>query len=271
MSILLFTLGSQPPDIIAGYVDFQLEIAAYLGYGTDSTLWMTSEVAELGRAVDEAYRYILFPSRLPGGGIPHIWSWQRRVATLTTANGTATYTLPSGFGSMTSRSLTYAPNTGWASVERTSLQIVREKQQYSPGTGRPWLFAVQWAAPAGGEVQRQEITLYPTPDAAYVLSYEYSVLATKLGVIRPYPLGGPPISQLMMEACRAVAEYKKNGARGEAWAVFRENLADAIALDARMLTERTVGPMRPQYTGRGWVSEDQNVRSLTGSVYQGIV
>lgn len=270
MSIVLLILPTQPPDLIAGYSTFQLELAAYLGYGTDSSQWSEAETAELDRAIDEAYRYVLYPSKIPGGGMAHVWSWLRRVTTLTTVNGTATYTLPSDFGSMHSKYLTYAPTTGAAPVQRTSAHQIREWNQWQSYSGYPCYFAIEWLTPTGGDVQRQQIELYPTPNSAWVLYYEYAVLTNKLSRTRPYPLGGPRISQLMIEACKAVGEAKKNGVRGESWAIFRESLADAIAMDAATLTERTVGRMRGQYDAYDRGEPVYAIRSVSGSSYLGV-
>jgi hypothetical protein len=275
MLSVLFNLGTQPPSLLAGFTEFELEVSAFLGYGSDRTLWTTEEEAEIGRTIQEAYRYILYPSRLPGGGLPHVWSWLRQVGTVTTVSGTDTYTLDADFGSMHTRYLTYAANTYWLPIERTSAQDLRERKQWSSQTSRPWLYALEWEPQTAGLNQRQRIIFYPTPDDAYPLSYEYAILIGKLSRINPFPLGGPRISQLMIEACKAVGEAKKNGARGDQWNIFKEELGDAIALDASTLTERTVGKLASQYDeadrfGRPsrW---DFGIRSLGGSSYSGVI
>lgn len=275
MLSVLFNLGTQPPSLIEGFTEFELEAAAFLGMGQDRTLWATEDEAELDRAIQEAYRSILYPSRLPGGGIPHVWSWLRQVTTLATVSGTDEYTLPADFGSMHSRYLTYSANTYWLPIERTSAHDLRERKQWSSQTSRPWLFALRWEAQTAGLNQRQRIIFYPTPDDAYTLSYEYAILIGKLSKINPFPLGGPRISQLMIEACKAIGEAKKNGARGDQWNIFKESLADAIALDASTLTERTVGKMASQYDEHDRFGRPSRwtfgVRSLGGSTYSGVI
>jgi hypothetical protein len=387
MNVVLLILDTQPPDLIGGYDDFLLEMAAYLGYGDEPNLWTTLQEAELDRGVQEAYRYVLYPSRLPGQNMPHVWSFLRRVTSLTTASpvdvvtngafdadtdwtkgagwtigsgvataaavsgtllqpatppltvgetytvvftvssvtaggvrvkvgtnyGTTrtttgtftesltaddtqisfsdsggafsgtiddvsattqeqnTYTMPADFGSMHSRHMTYAPETGWVPVERTTVQHIRERNQWSQYSEHPWMFALKWAAQTSGMNQRQEVVFYPTPDTAYTLSYEYAVLTNKLSKRNPYPLGGPRITQLMTEACKAVGEAKKNGKRGDQWVIFREQLADAIAMDASTLTDRTVGVMQGQYNEYDELGRvPYSVRSLSGSTYSGV-
>lgn len=270
--MILFILGDQPPDLIAGYTDFETDLAVHLGYTADPDNWTTVERAELKREINKAYRYILYPSKIPGMSMPHTWSWMRRQTTIATVASQETYTLPSDFGAMNGEKMQYASETGWLEVQRTSIQDIRRRKMWTEYEEKPFLFAVTWAAPVGGLVQRQELTLYPTPDDAYTLHYEFSVLADALSETRPYPLGGPRISQLMVEACKAVGEETKNGQRGDQWNVFRESLADAIALDAHTLTETTVGMMRGQYDtwdrtrpGMGF-----GIRSIAGSTYVGV-
>ena len=386
MISILFNLPSQPPSLIAGYDAFMLETAATLGYGDEPSLWTTLQNAELDRHVQEAYRYCLYPSRIPGGGIPHVWSWLRQIATITTVvggadpivngtfdadsdwtkgtgwtigsgvatgstasgdleqtvdplvdgrtytvvftvagvtaggvravlgtrvgttrstNGTFTetivangagfkfedaggnftgtidgisatrrgeefYTLPADFGSMHSKYLTYPSETGFIPVERTSAQDIRERNQQSSQTNQPWLYATEWEPQTPGLSQRQRLFFYPTPDQAYTFSYSYAVIAGRLSKTNPYPLGGPRMSQVMVEACKAVGEAKKNGSRGDQWNIFREALGDAISLDASSNTERTVGLMRdpendpPEYG-------EFSVVSTARSTYSGIV
>lgn len=376
-------LAITQPNLLAGYNDFQLELARYLGSGSDPDLWTTSQISEMDKAIQEAYRYVLYPSRIPGGGLPHVWSFLRQTATLTTVaggadvivagsfatatgwtqgtlwsigsgvatgtaatgdlsqttapltsgasytvvftlasvtagsvrvvcgtsagttrstNGTFTetivangagfkievvsaftgtvdnvsasrvgeeaYTLPADFGSIHNREITYSANAGFVTIEPTSLLDIRKRNQQSSQTGQPWLYATGWEAQTAGLNQRQKIVLYPTPDAAYVLTYEYAVLIGKLSVSNPYPLGGPRISQLMIEACKAVGMSKQDGGRSDIWSQFKETLGDAIALDGSTLTERSVGRMCDPDRRR----EDRfySVRSTSGSTYAGI-
>lgn len=270
--MILFILDDQPPDLIAGYRDFETDLAVHLGYTADPDNWTIPESAELKREINKAYRYILYPSKIPGMSMPHTWSWMRRQTTITTVASQETYTLPSDFGAMNSEKMQCESESGWLEVQRTSFQDIRRRKMSTAYEGQPFLFAVTWAAPVGGLVQRQEITFYPTPDDAKTLYYEFSVLANALSPTSPYPLGGPRVSQLMVEACKAVGEETKNGQRGDQWNVFRESLADAIALDAHTLTETTVGMMRGQYDewDRTRPGAALGIRSIAGSTYAGV-
>src|SRR3990172_1849830 len=147
MFLILFNTTSQPPGLTAGYSDFRLEMAAYIGYGTDSTLWTADESAELNRGVQETYRYIQRAA---------LWSWKRRESTLTTVAGTAAYTLPTDFGSIQG-DITYASDEGFTHIKPTSMLDIRKRMQQSSSSAQPWLYATRWAAQTTGLVQRQQL------------------------------------------------------------------------------------------------------------------
>lgn len=101
--------------------------------------------------------------------------------------------------------------------------------------------------------------MWPTPDGVHTLTYKYAVLTDKLSQTNMYPLGGPRIGQLMIEACKAIGETKKNGARGEQWNLFASRLMSAIALDKGTNTSRTLGVMRG--VGGGYIPDYQRTPS----------
>lgn len=256
MIAILFNLAEQPPSLIAGYEDFVRECAIAANYGSDESQYTTEEIRWLDESVQEAYRYIQRAS---------LWSWKRSTTTLTTVASDNDYTLPADVGSVQG-DITYAANEGFTHIKRTSPLDIRKRLQQSSQTAQPWLYTVRWRAQTSGSNQRQEMLLYPTPDDAYVLTYEYAVIIGKLSATNPYPLGGPAISQLMIEMCRAVGEAKKNGGRGPQWDLADMAMAVAIGEDNSTLTERTVGMMGDP-DGRYM---DYSIRSTSGSTYAGV-
>ena len=133
---------------------------------------------------------------------------------------------------------------------RVSDSEILNLRAFNELTDRPQRFALRWAAQVAGANQRQEIIFWPTPSTTYTLTYKYSVLIGPLSTTNPYPLGGPRISQLMMEACKAIGELKKNGVRGDQWNVFVAALQAAVQLDKGTNTSPTMGMMRgsPDYS-----------------------
>lgn len=237
-------LAQQTTNLVAGYTDFMLELAAFLGYGVEPGEWTSSQRAEMARDIQEAYRWCLYPKTIPNDKIPHVWSFLEQTTTLTTAADDYDYTLPADFGSFVGQYMFWPEGSGYDPPYRTNESDILFRRQHRSTTGRPQMFAIRWKSRTSGLSQRQEVLLFPEPDDAYTLTYTYAVLTGKLSTTNPYPLGGPRMAQLVMEACKAIGEAKKNGQRGDQWAIFLESLMSAIQMDSGTNTPRTVGVMR---------------------------
>ena len=244
MLAILFNLSTQPPSLAAGYNEFRLAAGYHSGYGSDESEWTTAQAAELDRDVQEAYGWCLYPQTIPGERVPHSWTWLEQTTTLTTVASQYNYTLPADFGSLCGQYLYWPSGSAYAPPYRTNDSDILFKRQFSSATGRPECFALRWLAQTSGLNQRQELIFWRTPDAAYVFTYRYAILTGKLSKTNPYPLGGPRMAQLMREACKAIGETKRNGARGDQWGVFMASLLSAIQLDKGTNTTPTVGMMR---------------------------
>jgi hypothetical protein len=230
-------------NLLAGYSDFKRATGLAVGWGTDETLWTSAQSSELDRDVQEAYRWCLYPQTIPGERIPHTWSFLEQTTTVVTTSGTYNYTLPSDYGSFVGRFMIWPSGSGYDPPYRTNDTQILMLRQDRTTTGRPECFATRWLQQTQGSNQRQEVIFWPTPDSAYTLTYRYAVLTGPISTTNPYPLGGPRMTQLLMEACRALGEYKKNGSRTDSWAVFVTNLVSAIQLDKGSNTSPTVGVM----------------------------
>jgi hypothetical protein len=238
--------------LLAGYDDFKRAAGIAVGWGSDDTLWTTQQSAELDRDVQEAYRWCLYPQTIPGERIPHTWSFLEQTTTVVTTSGTYNYTFPTDYGSFVGRFMIWPSGEGYDPPYRTNDTEILMLRQHQTTSGRPQCFATRWLAQTRGSNQRQELILWPTPDATYTLTYRYAVLTGPLGTDNPYPLGGPRMSQLLLEACRAIGEYKKNGQRTDSWSVFITELQSAIQLDKGSNTSPTMGVMRGADTGYGY-------------------
>lgn len=247
---LMFYLNVPPvPGLLMGYLDFRMELAAWLGYGTDSTYWeeaFPGATAELHRSVNEAYAWCLYPSTLPSEPVNHVWTHLEREGSIALVADQYEYSVPSDFASFSGDEMWWSnASTSGNLLKRMEIgQIVARRQYYQASTAYPQYFAVTWNPATLGESQTQKIVIHPPAASALTLLYRYAVNAEGLSETNPYPLGGQRMSQLVMEACRALGEYKKNGARGSAWDVFREALDSAIRMDRRTNTATTVGMMR---------------------------
>jgi hypothetical protein len=84
---------------------------------------------------------------------------------------------------------------------------------------------------------------WPTPDAAYTLTYRYKAYAGKLDAVNyPYPLGGMQHREVIIESCLAVAESRGNDEAGFHQEMFHRRLAAAVQQD-RKLSARRYGQM----------------------------
>lgn len=250
MTPLVLYTASYQPNLLVGYTDFKSELALWLGYGFDSTNWTSDEQAELNRHIQEAYRWILYPQTIPGEKVPHTWSFMEQTTTLVTTADDYDYTLPADFGSFIGKYMYWGVGVVYDHVCRTNDSEIIHLRAFSETTARPERFALRWAAQVAGSSQRQELIFWPTPDTTYTLTYKYSVLIGPLSTTNPYPLGGPRISQLMLEACKAIGETKKNGSRGDQWDIFVTALKSAIELDSGTNTSPTMGFMRGAHVER---------------------
>ncbi len=75
--------------------------------------------------------------------------------------------------------------------------------------------------------------LYPTPDAAYTLTYTYEKYSGALSGSNPYPLGGMKFAELYIESCLSAAEQSSDDTMGLHTALFQQLLADGIARDMK--------------------------------------
>lgn len=240
-------LTSIQDNLQVGFNDFRREIALYAGWGADSSLWTNDQILELERDVQDAYRWVLYPQRLPDERVPHTWTFLEQSTTLSLTSSTWQYTLPVDFGSFVGQHMEFSADTGYAPMMRVDPGKILAARSQSTTSGKPTHFALRWTTQTAGSTQRQEVIIHPPADASYTVNYTYAVLVGKLSESNPYPVGGARIGQLMIEACKAVGEAKKNGQRGDQWNMFMASLQSAIALDKGTNTPTTLGMMRGGY------------------------
>lgn len=153
------------------------------------------------------------------------------------------YDLPEGYAGMDGGTMTYLTGQ-WASPAEVSLVsdlMVRRARQQRASAGRPECVAVRPAPFDAAVGQRYHAVFYPTPDSAYVLEYRYQVIPAMLSATNPWPLGGPEIGELILEACLAVAEQRYGDTPGLHTEQFPLLLAAAVASDAQRHSPDTLG------------------------------
>ena len=223
-----------------GFPDFKQAVGRALDYGSTIADWSAAQVTEIERIVQSGVRRVHYPPLIPGV-LPHEWSWLRPSTTLTLVVDQWNYTsgtglateLPDAFGKITG-GFHFALDIHRPPVIEVPLGTILDMRSSFDKSGHPDYFAFRYKSSTGTGGQRHEALFYPTPDVAYVLSYEYEAYGYVLSDTYPYPLGGSQLSELFKESCLAVVELEVldegNGIHSKQYQAL---LVDAILRDKR--------------------------------------
>lgn len=219
------------------FADFQAEIGEYLGEGRSG--WDTPMTNRIAAVINRGYAMALKPPPLQGKTKGHDWSYAEPTTSLTTTAGDYDQDLPDNFGAIIGP-LTFASDTaGKSAVRVVSEGMIRQFRQGIVTSGQPVYAAVRPKGSFDGSAgQRSEIIFYPTPDAAYVLSFKMSlIVANRLDASNPYPIGGMSFSYLVLAACLAVAEKTYRDGETAKQQDFLVQLAAEISRDLQNAPE----------------------------------
>lgn len=135
---------------------------------------------------------------------------------------------------------------GYPVLEQRHDQSILSRRQDDPYHDRPRFFGIRTVEFDPTVGSRQRLSLYPTPDAAYVLKTRMKLRATMIDETNQYPVGGESLSQIITEACLAAAELNYDEKPGIHDNQYRELLPLAIAADLDMTSPRSLGPDAPK-------------------------
>lgn len=85
---------------------------------------------------------------------------------------------------------------------------------------------------------RHYVQFFPTPDAAYELTYKYRARWKDIGPGQ-YPPGGTEHAETILASCLSIVE----GVKGPRWERFAELLVSSLEMDHRQFTPEKLGPM----------------------------
>jgi len=220
-------------ELSISYDDLLLEVAQFLGYGSDARR------TDVDSFVQAGVRRFYFPPAVEGIEAGYQWSFMCPTTTIETADGLRSQELPSDLGRVIG-SFFYDQSEHRASIVQVSEERYQALISRSTDESPPQVARIRHAAAASG--QRLEVAWWPIPDDAYTLTYSYEAYAGKLSADNPYPLGGMRHADLVVQSCLAVAEQRANDERGIHTAEFERMLAAAIQRDRR-LGARSFGHM----------------------------
>jgi len=210
------------------YTDLQTAVGQFLGWGRDSTLWTTDRTAVIDECIQEGYRRFLHPKT------GYRWRFLRPTTTIATVASDYDQDLPDDFGGIHGTfSYSSSDSTSHVIEVVSEEQIRLMRQGVTSTTGKPRYAAIRPKAtdPTGG--QRFEVLWFPTPDAAYTLTYSIDENMDKLSSTNLYPLGGMKHSSTLRAICLAVAEETMDDNIGVKAQIADSLLAASIAIDAK--------------------------------------
>lgn len=245
-----------------GWNELKQAVGFFLDFGTTIASWTAAQAATIERLVQSGVRRVHYPPAISNED-PHEWSFLRPTTTLSTVADQWNYTteLPDALGRVIGN-LNFAADAGYAPVTEVPLGEILSLRSSSDRTGHPDYFAMRYQASTGDAPQRHELLMYPTPDAVYVLTYEYEAYGYELSDSLPYPLGGSQLSELFKESCLSVAEIEiMDDSEGVHTLEYRRLLTDAIRRDRKRKgknfgqmggQERQFGEFRRGHTGSSY-------------------
>jgi hypothetical protein len=182
-------------------------------------------------------------------------------ATFRITRPVANYDLPDGLSRIVG-DLHFAVAEYQPSVKIIAVSEILEMRSGNDFTGYPRFAAVRFKTSDGTIGSRQEILLWPRPDAYKVLSYQYEAYQGLLTDAAPYPLGGMHLAELYVESCLSVAEQRGNDEIGIHTDLYQSLLIDAVSRD-RKHSAQNYGQM-----GKREVTDLREFRrGLVGSTY----
>ena len=212
--------------------DLRVEVSRYLGYPKVYTDLSTSQATDVDGIINSGTRQFYFPPASEIVDPSFEWSFMRPTTTLDTVADQYEYDMADDFGHIVGE-IYYDSDNLQRPVKIVSVGTILELRSDCDDTGRPRVAAPNWKPSNGTDGQRQELLMYPTPDAAYTLTYRYEAYSGQLTASLPYALGGMKHSETLISSCLAVAEQRINGEKGVQSEAFLRNLATSVERDRK--------------------------------------
>lgn len=248
-------------------------VGRFLGYGTGTL--DTEQTQDVTDCIDRGLRQFYQPPVLEGEGQSHTWSFMKPVMEIGIAVNQRALQLPDDFGGFLESFLYFAPqDDAWQKLPIVGIgQILNERQfdsDTNTTTGVPELAAVVPIGSDGTNGQRFALELWPSTDSTYTIRGQYYSNPYQISTSKPYPLGGQPHAETLIESCLAIAEQMLNDEIGLHTSKFTVQLRTSISHDRRMTGTKHFG-YNADRSGRGG-GPDRNLADYVthnGTLYLG--
>jgi len=178
--------------------------------------------------------------------------------------GRPEYDLPTSFEAIEG-DLTYEPGQSdfYPPIRQIDDGQLLRLQQDDPYHDRPIYYGIRTVEFDPTVGSRRRLTLYPTPDAAYVIKARMKLRATMIDSTNIYPVGGETLAQLITESCLSSAELNYDEQPGRHTDQFMAMLSLAISADNEMTSPTSLGPDAPRDETRDVVSRSVRMGDVT--------
>ncbi len=161
--------------------------------------------------------------------------------------------------------LTYEPGQSdfYPPIRQKHDGEIRRRRQDDPYHDRPIYYGIRTVEFDPTVGSRRRLSLYPTPDAAYVFKARMKLRATMIDAVNQYPVGAESLTQVITEACLAAAERNYDEQEGRHTKRFLELLPLAIAADQEMTSPTSLGPDAPRGENADTLSRSVRIGDVT--------
>lgn len=230
------------PTLSVTLDELRREVARFLSFGRDHSGLNATQREDVDSIIRRGLRQFYQPPPVPGHA-SHQWTFLRPVATVATVAGQESYPLSDDFGGMMGSSLT---NASHSLVPGPSFVSDYHYRSFAEGS------AVRSGLPVHATVRprttlptRHDLWLFPVPDRALVLQYQYVVAQDAVTAELARPAGAAMHGETILSSCLAIAEEYVVSPTTQYRQLFRERLASSISLDRSTRGGGIIGTMRP--------------------------
>lgn len=222
-------------------------IGRTVGYGEGtSPAWDTTQTNDINRIVDKGLRQFYQPMPLPNEKTVHTWSFMKPIMTIGLSAGAKSVQLPDDFGGFVDDLYFSANDNAYVPMTIVGVgRILKERQSDSVVTtfnGQPELAAINPLPSDGGDGQRFVLEIWPQSDSDYTLYGQYYSNPFQISSSKPYPLGGQPHTETLIESCLAASELLLDDQiDGPHYREFVRRLTASVLHDRKMMAEQRLG------------------------------